>query len=214
MHHRYSKLVLLITTILAGTQSGYSAKAENGFEIGGQLGLITAPQFETSNLASDSPTDQGGGLFGLIVGYDFAISSHLSLGVESGYSYGYKISEINIDGSHYSLNQWQTPMLATAKYYFNNGLIVSAKAGMSYIRQFVDTSSYYTPTDDDNWEILPQATFEIAYAFDNGVNVGGAFSYVFGNSHNIGSESAVSANQFDVASTAALYATITYHLPI
>jgi hypothetical protein len=118
--------------------SGVSfSAAKTGIVVGGQVGYSELQnKLSSESLNTSTATVKNGNItFGGIVGYDYALMKNFSLGLESGMNYNDQIVTLNDPGNDgFNLNNYDVPLLLTAKYYFGN-FSLFAKAGYAYKHQ-------------------------------------------------------------------------------
>lgn len=80
---------------------------------------------------------------------------------------------------------------------------------------FTNKGAYFAPNiDNSNSEFLPTIVVGAGYKFQNGINIGGQFSYLFGSTAKIRSSDSINGNDIKVAASASLSAYISYTLPM
>ncbi|MBK2125360.1 outer membrane beta-barrel protein [Fangia hongkongensis] len=131
------------STLIAG--SAFAAGAQTGLVLGGNLGYGYAQNGTIKNGLEGSGNQSNGGLAGgVFVGYDYAISKMISVGVEADLQYAHNVAGGSgkydyfvADGaSSYRTNVFSLPLFLTAKFYVPgvNGLNVFGKFGYAYNR--------------------------------------------------------------------------------
>ena len=212
------KKILAITCLCIGTSTLALAQgAQTGLVLGANAGAASTQNYDSSDINSDITKTQGGAITGVSIGYDLALNNNISLGVESGFGYGYELATLKADGADKSaLNQWYIPLLVVGKYTFNNGVNFFIKGGATYVnQQITNIGAYFDPsTNSSNSEFLPTIAAGAGYKFNNGINIGGQLGYLFGSTANIRSADSLHNTDVKVAASAHLTAYITYTLPI
>ena len=158
-----------------------------------------------------------GPITSLVIGYDLALNQRISVGLESGFGYGYDLTSLKADGLDKSmLNQWYIPLLVVGKYTFTNGVNVFIKGGTTYVhQQITNMAAYFAPNiDNSSTDFLPTIVVGAGYKFQNGINIGGQFSYLFGSTAKIRASGSLYNNDVKVAASASLSAYISYTLPM
>ena len=200
------------TGLVTGLQAGYAKFVPNsGIPVG-----ISSTSVGTAK--------NGGLYFGGILGYDYAINSMVSVGVETGLNYGHNIADgsdagSGLGSSSYSLSTstLDIPVMATVKFYVphTGGLNVFAKGGYAYNRQKTTgsvTASIPAPTtvslNSTNTQWNPIAVGGVGYQIDS-FNVFTQYTYIFGTKTN-----STSGSAGDTAAMNALTAGVTYTIPM
>ena len=197
--------------------SVFAQGAETGLVIGASAGAASTQNYDSSGITGNTTKTEGGPVSSLMIGYDLALNQSISLGLESGFGYAYDLASLKEDGSDKSmLNQWYVPLLVTGKYTFNNGVNIIVKDGATYVHQQITNMLKYfsANTNSSNTDFLPTIVVGAGYKFQNGINIGGQFSYLFGSNANIRSSDSFHNNDIKVAASASLTAYISYTLPI
>lgn len=128
--------ILSITALCLLSTSVFAQSAQTGLVIGAAAGAASTASYDSSGIASNITKIEGGPISSVIIGYDLALNQHISLGLESGFGYGYDLASLKADGSDKSmLNQWYIPLLVAGKYTFTNGVNVFVKGGATYVHQ-------------------------------------------------------------------------------
>ena len=168
-------------------------------------------------------TAKNGGLyFGGILGYDYAINSMVSVGVETGLNYGHDIANgsetLNVLPNPIKANintsTIDIPIMATVKFYIphTGGLNVFAKGGYAYNRQKTtgseSTLGVTTSINSTNTQWNPIAVGGVGYQIDS-FNVFTQYTYIFGTKTN-----STSGSAGDTAAMNALTAGVTYTIPM
>ncbi|WP_440615983.1 outer membrane protein [Cysteiniphilum sp. 6C5] len=143
---------IIATTVAAAaliSGSAFAAGAQTGLVVGGNLGLATPTgklklddQYNAAkNLGATSASQDTGNIAGgLFIGYDYALSPMLTVGVELGGQYAYEVSKLSATVSGLSgdgkVSVVTVPLFLTSKFYIphTGGLNVFAKAGYAYNR--------------------------------------------------------------------------------
>ncbi|MCF6768055.1 hypothetical protein L3V86_06750 [Thiotrichales bacterium 19S11-10] len=198
--------MIVSSSALASEDASNSTLAKSGFIVESQLSLNATPKGVFNELADQAAitrvTNTYNGGFGgaLYLGYDYAISSNMTVGGKIGYQYIYALNEYESSYSvlyHSSLdaklNMNNIPVLATFKYYFNSGWLLGAQAGVdvqmwtlkrqggdAYLSQAMEHESSYS----SDWNVAPMVGLSGGYQWSNGLAVTGDLSYVFGQSTN------------------------------
>ncbi len=136
---------VVASTLIAG--SAFAAGAQTGLVLGGNLGYGYAQNGTIKNGLEGSGSKSNGGLAGgVFVGYDYAISKMISVGVEADLQYAHNVAGGSgqyslpvvgtVNASSYRTNVFALPVFLTAKFYVPgvNGLNVFGKFGYAYNR--------------------------------------------------------------------------------
>ncbi len=209
------KLSLLITTLtLASITTGFAQNAQTGITFGGNLGAASTSAYNTDGLSNYTKT-QGGLYGGINIGYDLALTQNVSLGLETGYYYGYELSSLKLGSEKSKINQWNIPFLIVGKYIFHNGANVFVKGGVAYVDQTVNTTAnILSGMKETNHAFLPEVALGGGYLFQNGLSINGQLGYIFGSTAEIGKSDSISGNEIKVAASASLMVNLSYTLPI
>lgn len=211
------KKILSFTALCLLSTSVFAQGAETGLVIGATAGAASTASYDSSGITSNITKTEGGPISSVMIGYDLALNQQISIGLESGFGYGYDLSSLKADGSDKSmLNQWYIPLLVAGKYTFINGVNIFIKGGATYVHQDItNMGAYFAPnTDNSNAEFLPTIVAGAGYKFQNGINIGGQLSYLFGSTAKIRSTDSFHNNDVKVAASASLSAYISYTLPM
>ncbi|WP_440616160.1 outer membrane protein [Cysteiniphilum sp. 6C5] len=211
------KKILSFTALCLLSTSVFAQGAETGLVIGATAGAASTASYDSSGIPSNTTKTEGGPISSVMIGYDLALNQQISIGLESGFGYGYDLASLKADGSDKSmLNQWYIPLLVAGKYTFTNGVNIFIKGGATYVHQDItDMGAYFKPNiDRSNAEFLPTIVVGAGYKFQNGINIGGQFSYLFGSTAKIRSTDSFHNNDVKVAASASLSAYISYTLPM
>ncbi|WP_119327903.1 outer membrane beta-barrel protein [Cysteiniphilum halobium] len=211
------KKILSITTLCLLSSSVFAQSAQTGLVIGATAGAASTTNYDSSGIVSNITKTQGGPITSVMIGYDLALNQHISVGFESGFGYGYALSSLKADGLDKSmLNQWYIPLLVAGKYTFTNGVNIFIKGGATYVhQQLTNMGAYFTPNiNSSNSEFLPTIVVGAGYKFQNGINIGGQFSYLFGSTAKIRTSDSFHNNDVKVTASASLSAYISYTLPM
>jgi hypothetical protein len=118
---------------------------------------------------SDDTFTNGGGMIGGLFGYDVKINTRFSLGMETGYKYGFEVARNNGQSSDIK----SFPLLLTAKTYIpDSGFNFLLKGGFQ--RNSIEGGAL---TENVNWD--PVAALGIGYQYDN-INMFVEYQYSFG----------------------------------
>ncbi len=214
---KLSKIIGITAFCLTSGNFVFAQGVQTGLTLGASLGGASTQNYDSSGIISNTTKTQGGAYGGFAVGYDLALTQNISLGVESGFYYGYSLASLKADGVDKSnLNQWNIPLLIVGKYTFNNGVNVFAKAGATYVhQQITNTDTYFVPgTNGTNFEFLPELAAGVGYKFTNGINIGGQLGYLFGSTADLRTSNPYHGNDVKVAASVTLTAYISYTFPI
>ncbi|WP_440994368.1 outer membrane protein [Cysteiniphilum litorale] len=143
---------IIATTVAAAaliSGSAFAAGAQTGLVMGANLGLATPTGYMKEDAlvnylqglgAPSISQDTGNIAGGLFIGYDYALSPMLAVGVELGGQYAYEVTKVTDSGGGVSagnkISVISVPMFLTGKFYIphTGGLNVFAKAGYAYNR--------------------------------------------------------------------------------
>jgi hypothetical protein len=229
-------MALAVASLLAATGATYAATAATdtaavqaapaGIYVGLNSGwaVIQTPETFPFLFTGRGRGDVG---FGANVGYDWALSQHVSVGVEGGYqNFGssdyslsfdplviYSFGELNVASSG-----WDA--LLTAGYYWNNGFEVFAKAGAIVMTQKVTSSGGFADTfvsNGSNTKTRPMGVLGAGYNFklSNGsvLEVTASFLHVTGKSYSSFTEGNAysSASNLPIAAVNESMMGVSYH---
>jgi outer membrane protein W len=141
---------IIATTVAAAaliSGSAFAAGAQTGMVMGANLGLATPTgalkgdnwinQFQG---VSSTTQDNGNIAGGLFIGYDYALSPMMAVGVELGGQYAYEVTKLKASDATGSASLKASvisvPLFLTGKFYIphTGGLNIFAKAGYAYNR--------------------------------------------------------------------------------
>ena len=129
---------------VSNSMSNMGQQSSWGLVVGGQAGYATIPV----DVASGLEDQNSNAIYSVFLGLDYNIIPQLSVGVEVGINYGYKLIKVSNNLNDYAelKNTYIIPILATIKYWTPVGINIFAKAGGAYVHQQEYKS---TPTSVD-----------------------------------------------------------------
>ncbi len=186
--------------------------AQSGFYIGGSMGWSNPSTWSDASVAqayfANSATSSTSGFSGgASVGYNFALSPTVLLGVELGYMYlgstNYVLTGGLSGGNTVSSNEDATQALLTATYLAPSGFNVFAKVGGAQVEQSdfnsinVFQQGVLMPISVSiNNAVLPAAAVGMGYMPNQNIDITLQYEELFGNS-----QGAVQSNINQVSST-------------
>ncbi|MBK2126317.1 outer membrane beta-barrel protein [Fangia hongkongensis] len=151
---------VVASTLIAG--SAFAAGAQTGLVLGGNLGYGYAQNGTIKNgpagpLGGAFDKSNGGLAGGVFIGYDYAISKMISVGVEADLQYAHNLANGKValpgnSSASYRTNGLAVPVFFTTKFYVPgvNGLNVFGKFGYAYNR-ITTSSSVSIPNLPAQW---------------------------------------------------------------
>ena len=205
--------VALLSSVAMAQGSG----AQTGLVVGGQLGyakFVPYSKLPVSSPGVSGDLSNGGAYGGVLVGYDFALSPMLSVGIETGLNYGYKIANGTVTGPgptdvDTDISTLDIPIMATVKLFpTENGFNIFAKGGFDYSKQKLTGSagSVDVSSTDSKWR--PVAAAGVGYQI-NALNIFAQYTYVFGTKWND-----PDGSDGDTLAMNAITAGVTYTIPM
>lgn len=163
--------VIAHTGVMLGIQGGY---AQNNIK-------------DTVKTSTTLLIDKGNFYGGVNLGFEFAASKEVALGIESGLYYGSALSSVDA----VKVNDLIMPVVGTARFILPVGLNFFAKAGIAYINLSASEEGYtYTINFDDHWS--PIVAGGIGYQIKN-INLFAQYSHIFRKEAKLYSTDAVTA---------------------
>lgn len=192
---------LVLSTIAAACLSSTafaaaSAVAATGVTSGAVLGLqggfaaIQSPSAKAlsgvyGNMPGTYSADKGDFSYGAYAGYLFAVSHNVLLGPTLGYTFfghsEYKAKTDAFGQQKAQIKSQAASLLAKGLYVFDNGVDVNASAGMAYVTQKYTGQIFGKVT---RHAFKPELGLGAGYEFENGLGLGLATNYIFGETKN------------------------------
>jgi hypothetical protein len=185
---------LLLTTVISAaiiTSTAYATgPATSGLVFSGE-GSYSMPS-KMTNQTLDSfnykaTVNNGFGL-GAYIGYDYAISSNVTLGAKTGYFHSFGVGKVEFEGQGDSVSAKvksdNIPLLLNAKYYFNSGLYLGGETGVNFQKLtgtlIIDGSNKGSEKSDWKAQYLIGAL--IGYQASEALSIEASIDYTTGNS--------------------------------
>ena len=159
-------------SLISGVVFADSAPAKSGIILSG-AGFWTAPTGTVDQVDGYPKVGEGFGV-GAYVGYDYAITEHITVGAKGGYNYSMDL----LKDKNSSLNASQIPLMLTGKYFFDSGWLVGAEGGINW--QKLSASDDNATISSNSWNIAPIAGLMGGYQWKNGISLTGNADYIFG----------------------------------
>lgn len=185
---------VLSAMTLSGVAIATTSPAKSGIVFGARASINSVPEQLFGN-AQDHQSTAGitgstvydNSSFGttLSIGYDHAVSSHMTVGVKTGYGYIWSLSHgkahTSTKSGDISLDVMHIPLVVTGKYFFDSKFLLGAEAGASLQKLNLTGSGIFNDADG-RWKIAPKVSLMGGYQWDMGLSVTASAEYVFGKS--------------------------------
>ena len=208
---KIKKIVFLMacTVLLIKTSTANVDFAQSGIVLGVNAGYAKFVPFSKINGDINNGGIYGGGL----LGYDYALNPHFSLGIETGINYGKNIANFSSPTEKMNIDTLNVPILATFKFYIPqaNGLNIFTKHGVSFVYQMRDISYPNRPYQTDSENTLKFNIFLSVIGVGwkiNNFNIFTQYEYFYGTNWNKVDKS------LKILTLNTLTAGVTYTIPI
>ena len=91
----WNEKIIATTLLFLLSTSLFAQGAKTGFIIGATIGGADASKYDNGSVTDHRKT-QFGLIAGVTAGYNYALTQNISLGVETGYSYGYNLCHFKL----------------------------------------------------------------------------------------------------------------------
>ncbi len=189
--------LLIVTSIaLLCCKNAFAVNAANGVVLDGHAGYanLDTPD-KILNPLNSTPTSNsqdarvGNFSFGGGLGYDYALTNNILLGIDSAYNddgdshYKGKYPSLN---SHYdtTLETYDASLAAKGEYLWHNGLNVFGKAGGAYVwqEQGDDGNGLFDSGKTNSEGVRPMVALGVGYNLQENLNFYTQYRHVFGDS--------------------------------
>ena len=211
MEYTMKKNILIAVTLgtaISGTTL-FAAQTElkSGVVFGLQAG-ISGFQGQPDG-APGTTTYKAGFIGGATIGYDYAVTPNVAIGVESGFNYSpqtYRIEQTSTGALGLNINTMNVPLLLTAKYLTPINVTVFGKAGYSYNRYMLSADG---ESDYNYSKWAPMMAAGVGYQLNN-FHFFGQYTHTFGKDM----KEVFSSGEEDTISTNTVTVGVTYTLPL
>ena len=242
------KIILAAAISAALSVSAFAATTGNtaptGVVIGGTLGVAQVSGAKSISYLGKLPASDMNGVrsldtkkvthtqdmnadfhlaWGLFAGYQYAIMHNIAIGAQLGYNdNGFsKTKDVNLIGQTLNgkIDSSDIDLLATAGYYFNNGVNLFAKAGVARVKEiesFNDTTNNTSFQGSPHVGYAPETVIGVGYMPVKNVNITLAWDHIYGKDKATNFDTATNKvlSASGVASVNAVKAGVTYTLPM
>ena len=182
-------LTTAISTALIASSVYAAGPATSGVVLSGEGSYSTianTTKVSVGGASSESAASTGFGLGGY-VGYDYAITDHVTIGGKTGYFHSFSL------GKFANKNLWvgpgevnytsdNIPILVNAKYYFNSGLYLGGETGVNFQKYTSKTTGNAVLNGSHSSHWNPQYVIGglVGYQINEQLSIDGSMDYMTG----------------------------------
>ena len=172
-------LTTAISTALIASSVYAAGPAASGLVFSGEGSYsMIAKQLDMQNGAIKSSASTGFGLGGY-VGYDYAITNHVTIGAKTGYFHSFGLGKLSVGAQPESkATSNNIPLLLNAKYYFNSGLYLGGETGINF--QKVSYTNPRPTAPKHNWNAQYVIGGLVGYQINENISIDGSIDYMTG----------------------------------
>jgi hypothetical protein len=177
-------LTAAISTALIASSVYAAGPATSGVVFSGEGSYSTiasTTKVSVGGVSAESAASTGFGLGGY-VGYDYAITGHVTIGGKTGYFHSFGLGKYTAPGQEDKFTSDNIPILANAKYYFNSGLYLGGETGVNFqkVSGKQSGSAVQSHSDSSNWN--PQYVIGglVGYQINEQLSIDGSMDYMTG----------------------------------
>ena len=184
-------LTTAISTALIASSVYAAGPATSGVVLSGEGSYSTIANTTKESVAggpsAESAASTGFGLGGY-VGYDYAITDHVTIGGKTGYFHSFGLGKFanknvgSLPGEEDKYTSDNIPILVNAKYYFNSGLYLGGETGVNFQKFTTKAtgSAVQNASDSSNWN--PQYVIGglVGYQINEQLSIDGSMDYMTG----------------------------------
>jgi len=178
-------LTTAISTALIASSVYAAGPATSGVVLSGEGSYSTianTTKVSAGGASAESAASTGFGLGGY-VGYDYAITDHVTIGGKTGYFHSFGLGKYTVGSlEERKYTSDNIPILVNAKYYFNSGLYLGGETGVNFQKLSVKQTGTAVPngSDSSNWN--PQYVIGglVGYQINEQLSIDGSMDYMTG----------------------------------
>ena len=175
-------LTTAISTALIASSVYAAGPATSGLVLSGEGSYsVITDTYDANGVNTSSSTGFG---LGGYVGYDYAITNHVTIGAKTGFYHSFGLGKGSLTGNTMKGTTNNIPLLLNSKYYFNSGLYLGGETGVNF--QMIHYSNnltilpYPENNANSNWNAQYVIGGLVGYQINENVSIDGSLDYMLG----------------------------------
>jgi|APSaa5957512535_1039671.scaffolds.fasta_scaffold180232_2 hypothetical protein len=205
-------LTTAISTALIASSVYAAGPATSGLVLSGEGSYsVITDTYDANGVKTSSSTGFG---LGGYVGYDYAITDHVTIGAKTGFYHSFGLGKGSLGGNTMKATTNNIPLLLNSKYYFNSGLYLGGETGVNF--QKIHYSNNLTIEENNansNWNAQYVIGGLVGYQINENVSIDGSLDYMTGNPMYKGQDFAA-ANKNNALANVKFGLAVNYKLPM
>ena len=207
-----ASLTLFTGLAIAGAKSGFVLSGEGSYSsISGTSSISESGGGDDWSISTKRGPSFG---LGAYLGYDYALTEHLAVGIKTGYFNSFGLGKIDYSGqiggtditSSQTFKSSNIPVLFGAKYYFDSGLYVGGEIGVNFQKLSVTADEKFSANHVDylnpanihrSWNAQAVIGALVGYDFYTNLSISGSIQYFSGSNLNLNHNNTLSPAIYD-----------------